>query len=829
MNRVARKRRTARRAGGRRFSLPAVLVATGLVLTLSGGASAEIIYEETFDSPSAVRAVGTARVVETEDGLQGFTVDRSTRTDFGGLILSQGLVTRLRGQEGTIEFWLQRRNSGDKSRGREPVLEFVDHEDRNILTVYIQWEGSEFGGGAELLMDSKRTADPAYDLNVWGEVIPLDFTPRAGEWIHVALTYGAAEGENQVLVNGKALTSAYPPVGSYAQVRSTEMGKVTMKNGRLDLSGVTEVRVGAEGKDWDKGIGRGVRYLENSILDDLRFHDTVVTSFDLARIGAAEGQPEILSVEHNGVSVAGFSLKLVAGDTMTVALEGTAGATATFDIVTVPDIKGKIELSWQGYGVYLEEITFFDEGEINLRDVEEYRVFVSREPIAAVTEEMEPVEVLEVQAQSYTIEGLEADVPYYTAVVAVMDDGSFQHVIRPHSGLSMSEDPESPGKYEGAFVVDYRDRYPVALVVGHLSRGDAQATMVGDEQFEIDASLTIIVHASPQELEADEESKSTVLVTVTDANEEAVAGHEIGFILATTSQFTGVVGGGQFADEVGGSLRRDFWGETDLFGQVTATYTAGFAAKTAIIVARDMLSNDTGAGYVKTFIRARAEVELEAVQQVAGKALGYSIVVTSSDEWLTADGESTARITAFVSRDGIPAEGHRVSFRVTAGSGSIRTVSGTTDNNGKARAIFTAGTKIGVVLITAIDQNVGISGVVRIELRSDAPAKIAITVVPDILPADGRSKADLEVLVTDINDNPNEGIEVEYVVAIGQGRLRSIEELTDEDGISTAEFVAGRIPGKAIIEVTVRSTVPTEEELTAARALALAVTDYSFF
>jgi hypothetical protein len=156
-------------------------------------------------------------------------------------------------------------------------------------------------------------------------------------------------------------------------------------------------------------------------------------------------------------------------------------------------------------------------------------------------------------------------------------------------------------------------------------------------------------------------------------------------------------------------------------------------------------------------------------------------------------------------------------------------VSGTTDNNGKARAVYTAGKKIGVVLITAIDQDVGISGVVRIELRSDAPAKIAITVVPDILPADGRSKADLEVLVTDINDNPNEGIEVEYVVAIGQGRLRRIEELTDEDGISTAEFVAGRIPGKAIIEVTVRSTVPTEEEFAAARALALAVTDYSFF
>ena len=37
------------------------------------------------------------------------------------------------------------------------------------------------------------------------------------------------------------------------------------------------------------------------------------------------------------------------------------------------------------------------------------------------------------------------------------------------------------------------------------------------------------------------------------------------------------------------------------------------------------------------------------------------------------------------------------------------------------------------------------------------------------------------------------------------------------------------IPGKVAIEVTVRSTVPTDEELDAARALATAVPDYSFF
>ena len=55
------------------------------------------------------------------------------------------------------------------------------------------------------------------------------------------------------------------------------------------------------------------------------------------------------------------------------------------------------------------------------------------------------------------------------------------------------------------------------------------------------------------------------------------------------------------------------------------------------------------------------------------------------------------------------------------------------------------------------------------------------------------------------------------------------DSYTDRNGVSTAEYVAGRIPGKVSIEVTVRSTVPTEEELLAARDLALAVTDYDFY
>jgi hypothetical protein len=156
-------------------------------------------------------------------------------------------------------------------------------------------------------------------------------------------------------------------------------------------------------------------------------------------------------------------------------------------------------------------------------------------------------------------------------------------------------------------------------------------------------------------------------------------------------------------------------------------------------------------------------------------------------------------------------------------------VKDTTDKNGIARAVYTAGKKIGIVLITATDTTVGVSGSVQIELRSDAPAKIAIKLDPEKLPADGRSRADVKVLVTDINDNPNDNTEVEYRLASGDGSIRDEKGLTDKNGESTSEYVAGRTPGKVAIEITVRSTLPTEAEVGKARDLALAVTDYDFF
>jgi hypothetical protein len=737
---------------------------------------------------------------------------------------------------GTIEMEIIRGATSDI----ETLFALVGEDGRKFITADIHWKGVERKGGAELRFEISHGQDMLWYRDsvyvtrsgqktpIKDPVVPLRKSVPVDGNAHLVFSWGPEPAQCSIFLDGKKLAAKV--ASPFGMTRA--------------ISEATWLIVGANPQTkW-----KGADYHLNSTLEYVRLHDYAVDGGELfaePNRFSPGGAVAVSAFGHDAAQVAGFSGTLVAGDTVTVSLEGTAGSEAVFDVGRLADRRGEIGLSWKGWGVYLEDITFFEDDQVDLRDVEEYRVYASKEPIdtGSISRESPFVEALDVEEQSYILdkvtvpveggeyetEFLEYDIPYYVAVMALMDDDTFLPVVLPKQGISMAEVEGAPGTYEGSFTVAYKDVYPEAVIVARLGSGEGAVSMVSEDTFVIDARLNLDVYVSEQELKADEKSTSEITVTVTDANADEVPDHEIRFLLATTSQYTGVVGGGAFADEVGGTLELDFRGVTDMFGRVNATYTAGFAAKTAIIVARDMMSDDTGAGYVKTYINATAELELEAVTVSAGKSLGYAITVTSSDEWLTADGESEARITALVTKDGIPVEGHRVGFTVASGTGRIRTVKGETGSDGKARAIYTAGKKIGIVLIRATDHTIKISGTVQIELRSDAPAKIAITLSEEVLPADGRSTADIAVLVTDINDNPNEGVEVEYVVAIGDGRIRDIEEVTDRDGESTAEYVAGTIPGRISIEVTVRSTVPTEEELLAARDLATAVLDYDFY
>jgi hypothetical protein len=779
--------------------------AAAFVLGTAGAGLAKPLLQEDFKDLKGGAHGG--EVVKTGDSSVGW---RGTGVGVvppgkGGFL---SYDVKLNPEGGTIEFDFQRDERGHIER----FVNFVNAGGATTLSILFEWPGFGHPEYEELLQLMANTPDSyvyygpyrgEFNLMYTHEGLPVSI-PK-GKTTHVAVTWTSTT--TKLYINGKELKSGH--------VRYPALMSALAR---------TAVRIYVGGAPLDPGPSR-IYSTPHSVISNFQVHDTAL---DPTQLGKPIAAPvAITAVAQSSSHGAGFSGKLVAGDKLDVAVNGTPGAKGVFDVVYYPDIQGKIDLDWRGYGVYLEQKAFFEANEINLRDVTGYRVYASTVPLGAVTAETPTVATLKVGEQSYTLEHLEVDTPHYVAVYAEKRDGTLVPVMGSVEGVPLAE--TAPGVYTGVHTLGYRDRFVRAVVVGRLSNGSTTVSMVDTNYFTTDPSLTLTVGTSPSELKADEKSTSQITVTVTDANGNAVSGHKVRFLLATTSQYTGVVGGGAFTEQVGGAVKEDHWGETDLFGRVSATYVAGFAAKTAIIVARDMVSSDTGAGWVKTYIQTGAELELTPVEPPTVAAAGYDITITSSDEWLTADGKSQARITAKVTMRGKPVEGHKISFGLSSSNGTVRAVSDVTDRNGEARALYTAGKKIGIVLVTATDTVVNISASVQIELRSDAPAKIVIQIKPEKLPADGHSTADITVLVTDINGNPNDNTEVEYRLASGGGRLREDKGLTDRSGSVTTEYVSGRTAGKAVFEITVRSTVPSAEELVKARDLALAVADFNFF
>jgi hypothetical protein len=733
-------------------------------------------------------------------------------------------------------FTFDLRRTGDAPLSRpETVFELVDAAGGRVLRVKVSWTAGPDPARPALLFQGEDGGGEyrKHGLGLWGPVVPLDQQVAPGQRIHVVLTWDDEVRSCAVYVDGRlqgARYAGYDPVRKRWQPdpRPGIAAELAKRGGRPSfdakplgyfLARVSAVHLGNAG-DGAHTAKRPRTLLRNAAIESF----AVVV--DQVPAPAPAPPPVIASVDHDAARASGFAGKLVAGDVLHVALKGTAGAAGVFDVARFPDITGRLDLDWRGWGVYLEEKAFFADNEVNLRDVSGYRVFVSTDPLPPVTGELVPAATLKVEQQRYALEHLQPDTPYYVAVYAEKRDGTLLPVIAPIQGVALAE--TAPGAYAGEYGVGYRDRLPRAAVVGRLSAPAGTASAVAADTLVLDPALSVAVSTSPGELPADERSTARVEVAVTDANGKPAARHKVRFLLATTSHYTGVVGGGAFREQVGGSLREESWGETDLFGRVTATYVAGFAAKTAIVVARDMTSDDTGTGWIRTFIEAGAGLELLQPGRGAVAAGGYQIAVTSSDAWLTADGRSQARITARVTLDGKPVAGHGVTFGTSSSNGSVRAVRDTTDSNGEARALYTAGRKIGTVLVTATDATAGVSGSVPIELRSDAPAKLAVTVTPPSLPADGHSTAGVVVRVTDVNDNPNDNTEVEFKLS-GAGRLLEDRGVTGLSGEFRTEYVAGRAPGRVSFAITVRSAVPTEEELARAAELALAVTDYSFF
>lgn len=378
------------------------------------------------------------------------------------------------------------------------------------------------------------------------------------------------------------------------------------------------------------------------------------------------------------------------------------------------------------------------------------------------------------------------------------------------------------GTYRGSYTIKPGDDFENGQVAGNFASSDnvAAEPVMSSSKWTIETKPAVTFKIDRKDLPADSATKVRIKLVAKDANGNPVKGRHLKLTLETTSEYTGAVGAGDFGKDVGATIETHWHGSTDSWGEVEFDYTAGFAAKTVILSAKDLDSGGVTVDYLTAYKEASIDIVLTPPVNRAATRRGmqYLLKVEAFRTELTADGRSRSVIRAtLLDPNGVPVAGDPVVFTLSSANGTLRAITGTTDSSGTATAEYTAGKKIGIVVVAATATLRNASGNVSITLLSDAPAKVILKARPATLPADGNSRTDIGVKVTDINDNPNSDTKVEYRISRGGGKLDYPDRLTDRFGDASNRYTAGTTAGTATIVATVRSKVPTEEDLSRAR------------
>ena len=697
-----------------------------LVVTVPAVPSyASLLFEDTMDGTVTGTVRGGEMVrIGPSMGWISSTEDEPQDRGFGG---SDSILYDLKAkglyplpEQGTIILDLMYLREGGREYGTKKatystLIDFLNPDNTSAFALYSVWEG--YYGKGESVLSFSGSPDPR-SVNVYGMWVPVGKRVQVGDTVRLALTWGPdPENRNKVFVNGSEITTSYKGMQQKVPaVRSQNLLEL--------VNAVDRIRIGvASGTGKDFPDGNGPMY--NTAVDRLALYDEILTAADL--------RPEIQSLTHDAFAEAGYSGKLVTGDTFTVTMKTEPGGTATFDLVQPASISKGITTP------------------------EKVRI----------------------------------------------------------AGHPMTEDSDNPGTYTGTHIIKKGEDVEDGELIGYFTSGAGPeaAPVTASRPVAVDTKIYMEVKASNDLIPADENSRSGITIVATDANGKAVKEHGLKLTLSTTDEYTGTIGGGSFEELVGGSIDVDWGGVTDSFGEVTAQYVSGFAAKTILVSTKDMITGDVGVGWVRSFIDGSVDIVVTEPRASALSVAG-SMDVSLSRDWLTADGRSRSRITAMVKdAGGEPLSGHSVQFTLLGSNGSIRVIQGKTDSRGRAIADYIAGTVMGQVQVEIRDLTSGMVVLVPIELRPDAPAEIVLAADPAEVVTGGESTVSAKV--TDANGNPNQNVDVLYDVWVGTGFVSSPSVATDEDGVASVIFTAAD-PGLVTVRGTVISREPIAEEISAA-------------
>jgi len=250
-----------------------------------------------------------------------------------------------------------------------------------------------------------------------------------------------------------------------------------------------------------------------------------------------------------------------------------------------------------------------------------------------------------------------------------------------------------------------------------------------------------------------------VTATLSDVDDNPVAGETINFNLTD--------------NESGGSIE-SLSAETNVNGQATITYTAGFLGQGEVDLPEDTILARSASN---SAIEEDTEITVDKDAIVVG-----TVNVDPGSDILVADDSDTMTIRAEVlDIDGNPAPDIDVEFTATAGT--LSNEDSETNQSGIVEATLTSGTKAGNVTVFA-EAN-GFIGIAEVVFKADVPDSIEIF-APDELEIN--DTFEMYFIVRDENDNPVEGVTV--TLNREHGFLSQLKDDTDESGRISAIYTA---------------------------------------
>jgi hypothetical protein len=844
------------------------------VRAMAGGYAFGVLGDHGFSPgvrfPAAVPRGAPVHLALTWGGAGGPAIyldGRKLAADYNPAARLEEVIASARRLIVGAEVW-ERYPEGSDSTTRSTIAEFRVHDvalteaelQSRTVTYSVAAEKLSYGGGEDIVVTLRATAARVAEFTIEGvasrvvmeEVddgvyVGLARVPPGLNLTSAVLSARVTNRETgtSITLPGPSLTIDSLPPEAPARVLATapwagEIELTWTASASADLDHYLVFR--GEGKAPDLAGAafeetRELTLVDTRVLPGLTYRYAVVAVDKAGNRSAPSEAVSVTAVAGDGPALTSIRLEpsgrpLRPGQSVTIAVTGQSGGTLTVDL---GGLGAGLPLTEQGRtGTYLGTYTVgqADVGptrglhRVVAHLTDDYGSSSLAGPELAVVgldvlNDVTPPVISKASHDGFTVAGFSGKLVAGDVLTVTLEgepQGYASFEIPGVAGfVPMAESATRPGTYTGTYTVGWSDEgRDLPLLVTLADEAGNEATATAGRPVSFDTRVRLLVSARDSLLPADRKATTRLVAKATNANGDDVSGHELALTLSTTEEYTGVVGGGRLEDR---EARKDdvdnvevrWGGVTDNFGEVAATYTAGFAAKTALLLAKNLTTGDVGAGWLNTYVAST--VALEILPRAARGTPDRAILrLTADPGWLTADGRSTSRVKAVLTDlAGNPLVGQRVTFALGSDNGRLRVLrSGLTDEQGLAEAEYRAGTLAGFVTLTAASREHGVTAAVQLELRADAPAKIELVASAQKLISG--DKATLSVTVTDIHDNPNIGVPVTFALLQGSGSLAAPSLSTDRNGQGAVAFTAGA-PGIAVIEARHTSRAPNEEEL----------------